>query len=68
MDLLINALIVIVLFAILAYGLYWICTHFFPNFPPALWITGAILLIIVLLAAKAFIGGSLIFYHPTGAH
>ncbi len=57
MDQLIQFLIYIVIFAIVAYGLYWICGHFFPNFPPALWICGAVLLIIVLLFISGGLGG-----------
>jgi Kef-type K+ transport system membrane component KefB len=42
MGLLINFLIYIVIFAIVAYGLYWICTKFgLPQ--PVLWLCGAIL-------------------------
>jgi hypothetical protein len=58
MDLLISVLIFIVIFAILAYGLYWICTKFFPGFPPALWICGLILLIILLVFLAKEMGGS----------
>ena len=48
MDQLIQLIIYVVIFAIVAYGLYWICTKFgLPQ--PVLWICGAILLIIVLL-------------------
>ena len=53
---LINLLIYVFLFALLAYGMYWVCTHFFPNFPPALWICGVILLIVILLAVTGQIG------------
>ena len=54
---LIQFLVYILIFAVIAYGLYWICTHFFSNFPPALWICGAILLIILLLFIAGQIGG-----------
>ena len=52
---LIYLLINILVFAVIAYALYWVCTHFFPQFPPALWICGAVLLIVLLL----FISGQL---------
>jgi len=54
---LIVLLVDILVFAILAYGLYWVCVHFFPTFPPALWICGAILLIVLLLFISGQIGG-----------
>ncbi len=53
---LIQILIYAVIFAVIAYGLYWVCTHFFPSFPPALWICGAILLIILLLFIAGQVG------------
>ena len=56
MGQLISVLIFILVFAILAYALYWVCTHFFPSFPPALWICGAILLIVLLYCAMNFFG------------
>lgn len=53
---LIQLLIWIVVFAIVAYGLYWICTKF--NLPqPVLWICGAILLIIILIFVAEQVGG-----------
>lgn len=55
-EALIALLIDIVIFAVVAYGLYWVCTHFFPTFPPALWICGAILLIVLLLFVSGQIG------------
>lgn len=59
MDQLISFLIAIVIFAVIAYGLYWICTRFFPNFPPALWICGAVLLIIILVFISRQFGSGL---------
>lgn len=54
MQVLISLLIWIVLFAIVAYGLYWVCTKFgLPQ--PILWICGAILLIFILI----FVAGQL---------
>lgn len=50
MDMLITLLIWAIVFAIVAFGLLWICNRFFPEFPPARWICGGILLIILLLA------------------
>ena len=54
MQVLISLLIWIVIFAIVAYGLYWVCTKFgLPQ--PVLWICGAILLIFILV----FVAGQL---------
>jgi hypothetical protein len=48
MPQLINLIIAIVIFAIAAYGLYWINIKFeLPK--PVLWICGALLIIVVLL-------------------
>jgi tellurite resistance protein TehA-like permease len=58
MQLLINVLIGIVIFAILGYGLYLICTKFFPNFAPALWICGVILIIVLLVLLSTQMGGT----------
>ena len=33
-QLLIYLLIDILIFAVIAYALYWVCTHFLPNLPP----------------------------------
>ena len=44
----ITLLIYIVLFAAVAYGLYWVCQHFsMPK--PVWWLVGAILLIVLLV-------------------
>lgn len=53
---LIALLIDVLVFAIVAYGLYWVCTHFFPTFPPALWICGVLLLVVLLLFISGQIG------------
>lgn len=56
MDQLIQLIIYIVIFAIVAWGLYTICVRFaLPQ--PVLWICGAILLIIVLLFLSHELGG-----------
>lgn len=58
MGFLITLLIYIIIFAIVAYGLYWICQKFaMPQ--PVLWICGGILLIIILLflANQLGVGG-----------
>lgn len=48
MDQLIQLLIYIVIFAVVGYGLWWVCAKFaLPQ--PVLWICGAIPLIIILL-------------------
>jgi hypothetical protein len=57
MDQLIQLLIYIVIFAVVAYGLWWICVKFaLPQ--PVMWICGAILLIIVLIFISGKLGGS----------
>lgn len=56
-QLLIVLLIDVVIFALIAWCVYWICTRFFPQFPPALWVCGAILLIVLLLFISGQIGG-----------
>lgn len=48
MEQLIQFLIYLVVFAIVAYGLYWVCVKFtLPQ--PVMWICGAILLIVLLV-------------------
>jgi hypothetical protein len=54
---LIEVLVYVLFFALVAFGMYWVCTHFFPTFPPALWICGVVLLIMILL----FVSGQ---FHP----
>ena len=49
MNTLIMVLICLVAFAVVAYDLLWICNRFFPEFPPARWICGAIFLIVALV-------------------
>jgi hypothetical protein len=45
---LISLVIYIVIFAIVAYGLYWVCTKFqLPQ--PVMWICGGLLIIVLLL-------------------
>lgn len=61
---LIQVLVYVLIFAVVAYGLYWVCVHFFPGFPPALWICGAILLIVILLFISGQLGsGPVTFPH-----
>ena len=56
MQQLINLLIYLVIFAIVAYGLYWVCVKFsLPQ--PVMWIVGAILLIIILIFVAGQLGG-----------
>jgi hypothetical protein len=64
MQALISILIAIVIFAIVAYGLYWICTKFFPNFAPALWICGVILIILLLVVVQSQMGGGGEYHFP----
>ncbi len=55
MGQLIQFIIYIIIFAIIAYGLYWVCTKFaLPT--PVLWLCGAILLIIILLFLASQLG------------
>ena len=56
MDQLISLLIALIIFAIIGYGLYWVCVKFaLPQ--PVMWICGAILLIIILIFAARTFGG-----------
>ena len=55
MDQLIALIVYVVIFAILGYGLWWVCTKFsLPQ--PVLWICGAILLITILMFARQQLG------------
>lgn len=55
MDQLIQILIYVVLFAIAAYGLWWVCEKFtLPQ--PILWICGAILVIVILFFVARQLG------------
>jgi hypothetical protein len=63
MEMLITLLIWIIVFAVAAFGLSWICTRFFPEFPPARWICGAVLLIVILLLIAQQFGGGGSFPH-----
>lgn len=58
---LIAILIWIIVFAVVAYGLLWVCGKFFPEFPPARWICGAILLIALLLFISQRFGSTFRF-------
>lgn len=56
MQQLIYLLVAIVIFAIVAYALKWVCTSFqLPT--PVLWICGAVLLIILLIFCANQLGG-----------
>jgi hypothetical protein len=57
MQLLIFVLIAIVVFAILAFGMKWVCDTFFPTFRPAYWICGVILLIVLLVTVNSVFSG-----------
>lgn len=59
MDILIPLLIWAVIFAVLAFTLLWVCNRFFPEFPPARWICGAVLLIILLVVISGQFGGGI---------
>jgi len=57
MDQLISLIVYIIIFAVVGYGLWWICVKFaLPQ--PVLWICGAILLIIILLFISRVLGGA----------
>ena len=63
MDQLIQLIIYIVIFAVVGYGLWWVCTKFaLPA--PVLWICGAILLIIILMFVSKQLGGGSISLFP----
>jgi hypothetical protein len=52
---LIQLIVYIVIFAVVGYGLWWVCTKFaLPQ--PVLWICGAILLVIILLFLSRQLG------------
>jgi hypothetical protein len=54
-DQIITLIFVILIFAIVAYGLHWVCVQFaLPQ--PVLWICGTLLLIILLLFAARQLG------------
>jgi hypothetical protein len=60
--LVINLLIYVILFAIAAYGLWWVCQKFgMPQ--PVVWICGGLLLIIILLflANQLGVGAASVF-------
>ena len=60
METLVVLLVDIVIFALVAYALFWICTRFFPNFQPALWVCGALLLLVLLFFVSGQLGGPLL--------
>lgn len=64
MDTIISLILYVIFFAIVAYGLYWVCTHFgLPQ--PVLWLCGALLLIVILLFAAHQLGlSSSLFDNP----
>ena len=63
MEQLIQFLIYLVIFCVVAYGLYWVCVKFqLPQ--PVMWICGAILLIILLLFVASQIGGAGVSFLP----
>jgi hypothetical protein len=68
MNQLIQLIIYIIIFAVVAYGLWWICAKFqLPQ--PVMWIVGAILLIILLIFISNQLGvgstGSAPFLRPS---
>jgi hypothetical protein len=62
MNQLIQLLVMLVIFAIIAYGLWWVCVKFaLPQ--PVMWIVGVILLIFLLyfIAGQVGAGGGSLF-------
>ena len=59
MATLIWVLVAIVIFAILAGGMKYVCDTFFSGIRAAYWICGVVLLILLLLAANAFFNGGI---------
>jgi hypothetical protein len=60
MEQLISLLVMVLIFALVAYGLWWVCVKFgLPQ--PVLWIVGVILLIFLLyfIAGQIGVGGQL---------
>ena len=56
MDQLIQLIVYVVIFAIVAWGLYMICVKFaLPQ--PVMWICGALLLIVILMFVSRQLGG-----------
>ncbi len=63
MDQLIQFLIYLVIFCIVAAGLYWVCVKFqLPQ--PVMWLCGAILLIILLVFVAGRLGGGPVRLFP----
>lgn len=63
MDQLIQLIIYVVLFAIVGYGLWWVCVKFgLPQ--PVMWICGALLLIMILLFLGRQLGGGSVLWGP----
>lgn len=59
METLISILAAALFIALIGYGLYWACTKFFPNFAPALWICGVVVVILILYAAERISTGTI---------
>jgi hypothetical protein len=65
MDQLIMLIVYIILFAIVAYGLNWVCVSYaLPQ--PIRWIVGGILLIVLLLflSRQLGVGSGTVFHRP----
>lgn len=55
MDPLINLVIYVILFAVVAYGIHWVCVQFsLPQ--PVMWICGGLLLIVLLVFLSHQVG------------
>ena len=67
MGQLIEIIIGIALLAALGWGLFWVCDRAFPNFAPAKWAVGVLLIILILLFANRelnYTGGGGTVTHP----
>ena len=61
MQQLISLLVYIIIFAVVAFGLWWTCVKFaLPQ--PVMWIVGAILLIVILLFISGQVGGGVALF------
>lgn len=56
MQLLVQALVAVVVFAVLAVALKWVCDKFFAGVQPAYWICGLVLVIVLLYAVMSVFG------------
>ncbi len=60
-EFLIQIVVYLLVFSVLGWIAYWICMKFFPEFPPARWVCGAVLLIVFLLFVSHQLEGHRLF-------